>query len=308
MKKVVILTNDSDSSSIRVLEWLAYKNVSYYRINSDFDFLDFLTGLDYSSDLSIWYRKQISAYNSPGKFSGSFDDKQINHHLMRELMFYKEYISDNHNVKKLCSDKYYNLNRLTTLSLARKKGIVIPVFRIVTQKKELIEFYNIYKNNSGIVLKCLSDGISIKISQNFIVSYTERVSEKDIDRIPKNFFPSLIMENIEKKIDIRSFYLDGIFYSMAIFSQEDPKTSTDFRRYNYKRPNRTVPYQLPHNIEIKLKKVFDELELNTGSVDMIKDINNRFVFLEINPYGQYDMVSKPCNYHIHKKISEYLCS
>ena len=34
----------------------------------------------------------------------------------------------------------------------------------------------------------------------------------------------------------------GTFYSSAIFSQNDPKTSVDFRNYNKDKPNRTPPY------------------------------------------------------------------
>jgi hypothetical protein len=30
------------------------------------------------------------------------------------------------------------------------------------------------------------------------------------------------------------------------------------------------------------------------------------VFLEVNPTGQYGMVSDPCNYYLDKKIAEYL--
>ena len=51
-----------------------------------------------------------------------------------------------------------------------------------------------------------------------------------------------------------------------------------------------------------------KLELNSGSIDLILDKKNRFVFLEINPIGQFGMTSFPCNYSIEKEIAKYLCN
>nr|BFF38227.1 hypothetical protein BACY1_00320 [Tenacibaculum mesophilum] len=120
------------------------------------------------------------------------------------------------------------------------------------------------------------------------------------------FFPSLVMEKIEKDLEIRTFYLDGNFYSMAIFSQSSKQTMVDFRKHNDKKPNKTEPYKLPKTIEEKLEKLFNKLGLNCGSVDLIVDTKGDFVFLEINPVGQYGMVSIPCNYNLDKIIAKYL--
>jgi len=55
-----------------------------------------------------------------------------------------------------------------------------------------------------------------------------------------------------------------------------------------------------------LKKLLLELNLDTGSIDLIYTKSDEFVFLEINPVGQYDMVSAPCNYYLDKKIASLL--
>ena len=49
-----------------------------------------------------------------------------------------------------------------------------------------------------------------------------------------------------------------------------------------------------------------KLEYKTGSIDLLLDTENNYYFLEINPVGQFGMVSIPCNYNIEKKIAEYL--
>ena len=119
-------------------------------------------------------------------------------------------------------------------------------------------------------------------------------------------FPSLIMEKIEKKYEIRSFYLDGRFYSMAIFSQNNKQTEVDFRKYCADRPNKVEPFKLPCDIEEKLERLFRYFDLNCGSIDIIVDKNGKYVFLEINPVGQFQMTSIPCNYNIEQIIANYL--
>lgn len=50
----------------------------------------------------------------------------------------------------------------------------------------------------------------------------------------------------------------------------------------------------------------EAMELNTGSLDFIIDVNDRIIFLEVNSEGQFGMVDFPCNYGIHKRIAEIL--
>ncbi|NJO18575.1 MAG: hypothetical protein HC877_23460 [Thioploca sp.] len=72
------------------------------------------------------------------------------------------------------------------------------------------------------------------------------------------------------------------------------------------KPNRNVPFQLPDNIINRLRKLTQELNLNTSSIDLIYDLDDELVFLEVNPSGQFDMVSHPCNYKLDKRIAEKL--
>lgn len=93
---------------------------------------------------------------------------------------------------------------------------------------------------------------------------------------------------------------------MAIFSQSNSQTNVDFRKYDDKLPNRCVPYILPNKIENALRDLMNSLNLNTGSIDLIVDTQDNYYFLEINPVGQFGMVSQPCNYYLEKKVAEYL--
>ena len=121
-----------------------------------------------------------------------------------------------------------------------------------------------------------------------------------------NFSQSLFQQYIPKKYEIRSFYLKGQFRSMAIFSQQNEKTKLDFRNYDQERPNRNVPYNLPKSLEQKLHKLMLKLDINCGSMDIIVTPDDQYYFLEVNPFGQFQWLSKGCNYFLERMIAKNL--
>lgn len=47
----------------------------------------------------------------------------------------------------------------------------------------------------------------------------------------------------------------------------------------------------------------NNLKLKNGSIDIIRGVDNNYYFLEVNPVGQFGMVSNPCNYNIEEKFA-----
>lgn len=203
----------------------------------------------------------------------------------------------------LCQLQLKSVNKLECLGLAKKAGLAIPATLVTTDKDELRRF----KSSHGrIVTKAIAEGRTFVHSDTGYSLYTEEVTDSDIERAPSRFFPSLFQELVQKEIEVRTFYLDGRCYSMAIFSQSDPKTRIDFRHYNQDRPNRFVPYRLPEEVAEAVHRFMTAVGLNTGSLDLIRTREGRHQFLEVNPAGQFRMVSEPCNYRLEKKVAEHL--
>lgn len=208
------------------------------------------------------------------------------------------------NKAKLGDYAQRNANKLISLQIAQECGMKIPKTCISSQKSDLMDFFS--KCTSSIT-KSIQDILFFHIDGERFSTKTSKVTMADINRMGEIFFPSLLQEEIQKKYELRVFYLKGNFYPMAIFSQEDEQTKVDFRNYNRSKPNRCVPYKLPNDIMKNLDLFMQKMNLDTGSIDMIYTINKEYVFLEVNPVGQYDMVSVPCNYYLHQKIAKYLC-
>ena len=103
----------------------------------------------------------------------------------------------------------------------------------------------------------------------------------------------------------RSIYLLGNTYSMAIFTPPNTISAVDFRHY-YDQPNMLTPYKLPIELDEKIDKLMKSLDINSGSIDFIKTPDDEYLFLEVNPVGQFGMVSKPCNYNLEKILANEL--
>jgi glutathione synthase/RimK-type ligase-like ATP-grasp enzyme len=69
---------------------------------------------------------------------------------------------------------------------------------------------------------------------------------------------------------------------------------------------RMVPFKLPKEVEINISGLMSDLGLNCGAIDIIKNKNGEFYFLEVNPVGQVLGYSNPVNYKIEKEIANWL--
>jgi ATP-GRASP peptide maturase of grasp-with-spasm system len=194
------------------------------------------------------------------------------------------------------------VNKLEVLTIAKKCGLKIPYTFITNNKQDLKEA----AGNESIISKSITESVFFTTKNHYYQMLTQDVSHTG--EIPDLFFPSLIQRNIDKDYELRIFYLEEEFYPMAIFSQNDRQTSVDFRNYNLKRANRNVPCKIPEEEKRRLLKFTKAVNLNCGSIDMIKDTQGDYIFLEVNPNGQYGMVDVPCNYKLNRRIAQQLLS
>lgn len=324
---ITIFSRTNDATTTEVINWIKQldKNIKILRINSDDKNIEFVSFNGLTEELLIkvgsevfdlndttvnWYRKGGNPMNKLLKvsFNRSYfknDSSYIKSHLKNELNVLLDYFGFITESKKFSLGSKFNstLNKLVVLTKARKYALETPSSFINQSKVELVETC---ENNGDLITKALSDGIYKFGNGKAHYTYTEKIDSDCVQNLPATYFPSLFQLQVNKKYEVRSFYLNGEFYSMAIFSQNNSKTKVDFRKYDGIKPNRCVPYLLPQEIEEKLSKLINDLGLNTGSIDIIVDENDNFIFLEINPVGQFTMTSIPCNYFLEKKVAKLL--
>ena len=329
-KKILILSRQDDGSTSNVIEWIVKYGKPYIRINTDddktqLDHIDIeakellVTNHEEQTNLfdisSVWHRrrgfslKNIDINKEELDKQILFDTPKYHiNHINSEYKVLTEYLhyTLERDVPTIGNYVSTDVNKLIVLEIAKKYNVPIPRGYVVTTKKGLKKVLD-STDASFVITKAISQGVYHFTDNYGYYSYTERITEESLDELPDRFFPSLIQEEIKKKYELRVFYLNEEFYSMAIFSQKREDTVVDFRKHtDQDTPQRKVPYNLPEHVKGGLINIMNELKLNTGSIDILVDEDNNYIFLEVNPVGQFGMTSDPCNYSLERKIAKIL--
>ncbi|NML70979.1 grasp-with-spasm system ATP-grasp peptide maturase [Chryseobacterium sp. RP-3-3] len=298
---ILILSNNKEADTKSVIRWLLKLNKKFIRVHENeyfeikiYDRKIFLQSTRNSFFLneisSIWYRRGGLKFKRL-----TYMNESVHLHMNETQHWLEDYV-----LKTLDSKKHINkqlnsqVNKLIVLEKAKEAGLQVPPYYLSENTDGMQLGKTIVKPITGnpnlVNIKENSDG----------VMYTAVITEYE-----ENFFISFFQKKIKKDFEIRTFYLNGKCWSMSIFSQNDKQTEVDYRKYNDKKPNRNVPYNLPPIIEKKIDHLMKSMDLNCGSIDFIKS-GRRYYFLEINPVGQFMHLSNCCNYFLDKKIAEFL--
>lgn len=326
---ILILSQDSfETTTDNVIDWLDALGACFLRINGeDLDrnrpirfllsgvHLEVLmeidgTLVDFASVRAVWYRRwtrerrhEAEALLLDGSGSPGLHFQVANHLTNESRRLAHLFFSQFAGLPWLSDPENSSLVKLDTLRRAASIGIDTPATLVTTRRVDLENFADVH---GSVITKPLSEVKTLMEGERAHFMYTTALSQREIAALPEEFTPSLFQESLSKAYELRVFYLEGQCYAMAIFSQSDQQTRVDFRFYNTRIPNRVVPYRLSPSMVSRLQNLMDDLNLNTGSIDLIVTPEGRQVFLEVNPIGQFGMVSQPCNYYLERKIAEWL--
>jgi len=307
-----IISEVSDNTTDLVMEWLLSSNINIKRLNHEEVVTDFNYRISNANEdevlienkslSKIWHRRGKIKMTSKEKVN----DSSIHNYIKREtdsvvkslelnlkdnIDYVGSYIKETEN---------YKLRQLKT---AKANGLTIPETFITTSKSQLSSFLKKYPRS---ITKDLRYPVKINLKDKILGSSgVKEITLEMINNLDRYFSPIMVQECIDKVYEIRLFFFKEKMYPMAIFSQANLKTQIDFRNYDNEKPNRCVPVLLPDSILIKIKKFIREYGLNSGSIDLIYSKNNEYIFLEVNPQGQLDWLSKECNYYLEKDIADF---
>lgn len=329
---ILIVTEKTDISTSQVIDWLKYYNIPFFRINEtdkiSVEKISIPNNRSKTSNIGevsikvnnkkiinlskikgYWYRRgrlmhKYRPFNEDDYLGSRFNPffKKEQDDVIEFIDYYLKVVRKVNVINSFLDNK---INKLNNLLIAKDCGLAIPDSYIINRKTQLESLFSKKQKPQEYITKGISQrGVSVNDAQkNFSISdYTVLLNKDCLQEFPETFFTSLVQEKINKKVELRIFYLNGKCYSSAIFSQLDTQTEVDFRRYNRQKPNRVVPYKLPEAVECNIILFMNRINMNCGSLDIIKTTDNNYVFLEVNPVGQFAQVSYPCNYKLEKRI------
>ncbi len=181
-------------------------------------------------------------------------------------------------------------NKLYQLKIAAQIGFRIWPTLVTNDVASAYAFYEGYKGD--VVYKPLRKGRLIRgDEQSFI--FTNLISKEATNEFHDiKYAPCLLQNYIHKKAELRVTVIGSKVFAVEIESQKTPDTIHDWRRTRENLPHR--PFELPSNVEDKCKNLVKKLGLEFGALDLIVTPDNEYVFVEINPNGQWAWIQQLC--------------
>ncbi len=188
------------------------------------------------------------------------------------------------------------------LEVAAQMGIPIPRTVVtndpVTIRAAFGEFQRMIAKptRSGYLVP---DGVEYAI-------YTSQVLEEHLEELESaRLSPAIYQELIPKRFDIRVTIIGNEVFAASIDSQADPAASIDWRRTD--NPDLAhYRHELPSDVSVALIRLMDKLQLTFGAIDLVQSSNGDYVFLEVNPNGQWLWLDDKLDLGISERVAGWL--
>jgi MvdD family ATP-grasp ribosomal peptide maturase len=300
-KKILIITHSEDNECIKMVEEaLAADNAESFRFDTDtfptethlvlnetnkgrkliissprgqFD----LANLD-----AVWYRRMSVAKKIPKEMDKQLRDPSVQESrtvVLGMMNSLDAFTMDPYHRIRVASDKQLQLK------IARQVGLEIPLTLTTNHPDEVKTFFK--ARGGDIVAKALSSFAVVEDGEEKVVFTTHIKKEHLEDLHGLQYSPMTFQENVPKKVELRVTVVGRQIFCAAVDSQSLDKTQYDWRRDGVGLLKEWKAHDLPKEIETKIHTFMDYFQLNYGAIDIIVTPDDRYVFLEINPGGEF---------------------
>jgi glutathione synthase/RimK-type ligase-like ATP-grasp enzyme len=171
------------------------------------------------------------------------------------------------------------------LHLARAEGLRAPRTLITNDPDEV---RRLLARGEKLIYKIFGGGVVQVAGETPAMLFTTDISDVDdaaLDRIRHT--PCIIQERVEKRVEIRMTVIGRTILLATIDSQSSPDTYLDWRAAESQRLKYGPPEHPPQHVVEATMRLMDSLGLAFSTVDFIVTEGDDWVFLEINPNGQF---------------------
>lgn len=186
--------------------------------------------------------------------------------------------------------------------MAERSGLLTPQTVMGNCHEHLASFS---ASREGVLIKTMG---CIRLDDlDSLAVYSERFSHEEIknSREAVRMCPVYAQEYIEKKYEYRVMVIDKEVLSCRIDSQSSDMTKTDWRHYDFDNVEH-VQVDLPHSVKNNLVRFMETIDLRYGAIDLIETPNKDFVFLEVNPSGQWGWIHDLAGLPIPESVARML--
>ena len=196
-------------------------------------------------------------------------------------------------------------NKQRQLRVAARAGLRVPRTLVTNDPAAARQFF--VETKGSMVAKLLRPlTVSMKAAPVFV--YTSRVREEDLaDAEALRHSPMVFQELIPKAFELRVAWVAGEAFAGALDASGTSRGRTDWRQAA---PDecRWRKAELPADVSRGMRALMSELGLVFGAVDLICTPAGEYVFLEVNPGGEWGMLERDLSLPVSESIARALLS
>jgi glutathione synthase/RimK-type ligase-like ATP-grasp enzyme len=175
-------------------------------------------------------------------------------------------------------------HKASHLRLAGALGFELPPTLITNNPDDFLGFY---REHGGRIVSKLVDAAFFRTFGESLARYTEPVTPRDVAYTEAvRYVPMIFQAYVPKRVELRITVVGRQVFAAEIHSQASNHTRHDWRRYDLSETPHAA-HDLPPDVERRCVQLVARLGLCYGAIDMIVTPDGRYVFIEINPSGQY---------------------
>lgn len=192
------------------------------------------------------------------------------------------------------------------LRIAGRLGFELPASLITNDPDQFLRFH---RREDAVVTKRIGTGQRLAAADGeTIVRYADPVRPRDLVALADiELCPFIAQSQVPKDVELRVTVVGDRVFAAAIHSQEAHHTRSDWRRYDSARTP-MQPFELPDAVAGLCRDLVRELGLRYGAIDLVLTPDGRYVFLEINPNGQYLWIEHDTGLPISEAIADLLAN
>ncbi|MEQ8464541.1 MvdC family ATP-grasp ribosomal peptide maturase [Coleofasciculus sp. E1-EBD-02] len=196
-------------------------------------------------------------------------------------------------------------NKLRQLRVASEVGFVIPKTLVTNNAESAREFF---QQVQGKMVSKLLKSLSRSMEATSFFVYTSVVKPEDLeDAESLSYCPMVFQEQIPKQMELRVVYVNGNVFVGGLKASVYETATVDWRRPGVE-AGAWEHHQLPEALVRRLQAFMGKFGLFFGALDFILTPSGEYVFLEVNPIGEWGMLERDLDLPISSAIADTLIS